>query len=85
MVDAGPVFSAYDNSFVIVVFTVCQEGSSTDLSATKPSALKTIMMGISCLMYGKMATILWPAKRKRCSLQIKELKTAKPEYTEGKK
>lgn len=30
------------------------------LSDTKPSALNTIMMGISCLMYGRMPMILCP-------------------------
>jgi len=30
------------------------------LSATKPRALNTIMMGISCLMYGRMAMIRCP-------------------------
>jgi hypothetical protein len=64
------------------VFTVCEKVLSTDLSATKPSALKTIMMGISCLMYGKMATILWPAKKKKdghCRLK----RTKLPESIEG--
>lgn len=30
------------------------------LSDTKPSARKTIMMGTSCLIYGKVATMRWP-------------------------
>jgi hypothetical protein len=34
--------------------------SKMSLSATKPRALNTIMMGISCLMYGKMAIIRCP-------------------------
>jgi hypothetical protein len=42
------------------------------------------MMGISCLMYGKMATILWPEKRKMVTA-LQELKTARQESTEGGK